>query len=104
MEVDGRGLAAVVVGDPAEAIAAAVHEQEVTSREIAGRVEQAATDTKSMAQNVSTISKSAEYTGIATSELRDASESLSRHSELLRQEVHVFLADIRGDRRRVKAP
>jgi methyl-accepting chemotaxis protein len=76
-------------------IAAAVEEQGAATQEIARNVEQAATGTNEVSSNIAGVNAAANETGASSEELLTAAQELSRQSEVLREEVNVFLDNIR---------
>ena len=80
----------------AAAIASAVEEQGAATQEIARNVAEAATGTKEVSRNVARLSEVASETGSTASQVRDASNELSRQGENLSIEVDRFLAAVRS--------
>ena len=77
-------------------IAAAVEEQSAATQEIARNVEQASAGTQEVSSNITGVTQAAKDTGIAASNIRDASVRLTRQSESLRSEVDTFLNTVRA--------
>jgi methyl-accepting chemotaxis protein len=100
----GQAVAAIqtFVGTIAEineisgAIASAVDQQSGATREIAGNVQQAATGTSEVTDNILGVKEAANQTGVAASKLLAASTGLSSQSEQLKIEVNGFLGSIRA--------
>ncbi|MFY7958922.1 MAG: methyl-accepting chemotaxis protein [Elsteraceae bacterium] len=80
----------------AATIAAAVEEQGAATMEIARNVQQAAAGAGAVSENISGVSRSAEETGAASSQIQIASSELARQGETLRLEVHGFLERVRA--------
>jgi methyl-accepting chemotaxis protein len=77
-------------------IASAVEEQGAATQEIARNVQQAAAGTGQVSQNISGVTTAASDTGSAASQVLSSASELSRQSEVLRSEVHKFLATVRA--------
>jgi methyl-accepting chemotaxis protein len=100
----GQAVAAIqaFVGTIAEineisgAIASAVDQQNGATREIAGNVQQAATGTSEVTDNILGVKEAASETGVAASKLLAASTGLSSQSDQLKIEVNGFLGSIRA--------
>jgi methyl-accepting chemotaxis protein len=80
----------------AAAIAAAVEEQGAATGEIARNVQQTAASTQEVTQNIAGVSRAANTTGAAASEVLDAASGLSRQAEQLTVEVASFLSGVRA--------
>jgi methyl-accepting chemotaxis protein len=78
------------------AIASAVDQQSGATREIAGSVQQAATGTSDVRENILGVNQAASEAGIAASRLLEASNGLSSQSEQLKIEVDGFLGSIQA--------
>ena len=78
------------------AIASAVDQQNGATREIAGNVQQAATGTTEVRDNILGVTKAADEAGAAASKLLEASCGLSSQSEQLKVEVDGFLGSIQA--------
>ena len=100
----GEAVAAIqtFVGTIAEineisgAIASAVDQQSGATREIAGNVQQAATGTSDVRDNIIGVTEAANEAGAAAAKLLEASSGLSSQSEQLKIEVNNFLGSIRA--------
>lgn len=77
-------------------IAAAVEEQSVATREIAGNVQQAAESSDQVLSHAGEVSRASSETGESATQMVAATTELSNQSELLRNEVDKFLAVVRG--------
>jgi methyl-accepting chemotaxis protein len=77
------------------AVAAAIEEQDVATREIARNVQQAAQGTQMIADNILGVQRAAEGTGKASSEVLAAAGELFRDSEKLSTEVDHFIKRVR---------
>jgi methyl-accepting chemotaxis protein len=80
----------------AAAIAAAVEQQDATTREIARNVQQAAQGTAQVATNIESVSRGASETGSASSHVLSSARSLATESSRLKLELSKFLATIRA--------
>jgi len=78
------------------AIAAAVERQNVSTKEIARNVQQAAAGTEEVNANIETVSLAANETGSAARQVMGATESLTRRADDLSREVTRFLAGVRS--------
>ncbi len=77
-------------------IASAVEEQGAATREIASNVQQAAQGTGDIATNIAGVSRAANETGAAATQVLGAAGELSKQSEALRRDVDSFLATVRA--------
>ena len=78
------------------AIASAVEEQSVATREISANAGQAATGTDEVARNVEGVRAAAGDAGSAANQVLSASGELAKQSEALRLEVDSFIARVRA--------
>jgi methyl-accepting chemotaxis protein len=78
------------------AIASAIEEQGLATKEIARNVQQAARGTHEVTSNISGVQQAANDTGTAATQVLGAAEQLSRQSNDLASEVNRFLADVRA--------
>jgi methyl-accepting chemotaxis protein len=77
-------------------IASAVEEQSAATKEIANNVSQAAQSTAEVSENVVGVTKAANDTGVAASQMLSAASELAKQSEALQLEVDKFLVGIRA--------
>jgi methyl-accepting chemotaxis protein len=84
------------ISDIAAAIAAAVEEQSAATREISRNVQQAASGTIQVADNISEVSDGAGATGKASAQVLQAAQQLSGQGRNLRAEVDRFLGTVRA--------
>jgi methyl-accepting chemotaxis protein len=77
-------------------IAAAVEEQSAATGEIARTVQRTATATDAVSRNIGAVSRNANDTGAAASQVLAAAGELSRQSEQLTGEVKGFVAGVRA--------
>jgi methyl-accepting chemotaxis protein/aerotaxis receptor len=77
------------------AIASAVEEQGATTQEVARNVQDAAQGAQQVSSNVGNLERGAAETGIASSEVLSAAQTLSRDSSRLKAEINNFLSTIR---------
>jgi methyl-accepting chemotaxis protein len=80
----------------AATISAAVEEQSASTQEIARNVQQAAQGTSDVSSNIVHVSKAADETGAAASQVLGSARDLSKQSETLRSELDRFLGVIRA--------
>jgi methyl-accepting chemotaxis protein len=78
------------------AIAAAVEEQGAATREISRNVQQAAHGTTQVSSNITDVQRGAGETGVASSQVLSAAQSLSGDSNRLKLEVGKFLNTVRA--------
>jgi methyl-accepting chemotaxis protein len=76
-------------------IATAVDQQGVATREIAGSLQQAATGTREVNDNIVSVTKASDEAGGAASKMLQAAAGLSAQSERLKSEVDAFLGSLR---------
>jgi methyl-accepting chemotaxis protein len=77
-------------------IAAAVEEQSAATQEISRNVQEAATGTTQISKNVGGVTKAANDTGVAANQMLGAAADLAKQSDILRNEVGKFLANVRA--------
>jgi methyl-accepting chemotaxis protein len=77
------------------AIAAAVEEQGVATREISSNVQQAAHGTQQVSSNIADVQRGTSETESASSQVLSAAQSLSGESTRLKLEVGKFLDSVR---------
>jgi len=77
-------------------IASAVDQQGATTNEIARNVSQAAQGTQEVSSNIAGVSRAAAETGIVSSQIVEAANDLVRQSDILRQQVDEFLAQVKA--------
>ena len=78
------------------AIASAVDQQNGATREISGNIQQAATCTGNVNENILGVTQAASVADLAASKLLEASTGLSSQSEQLKIEVNSFLGSVRA--------
>jgi methyl-accepting chemotaxis protein len=78
------------------AIAAAVEEQGAATQEISRNVQQAAQGTQQVSSNITDVQRGAGETGLASSQVLSAAQSLSGDSNRLKLEVSKFLSSVRA--------
>lgn len=84
------------VNDVSAAIAAALEEQDATTRDIAKNMSEAAGGTDAVVKTISNVRKSAQDSGAASATVSKAVGSLSQQSEELRAQVAGFIKQIRA--------
>jgi methyl-accepting chemotaxis protein len=77
-------------------IAAAVEEQGAATQEISRNVQQAAQGTQQVSANITDVQRGASETGLASSQVLSAAQSLSSDSNRLKLEVGKFLDSVRA--------
>ncbi len=83
------------VGAITTSIAAAVEEQGAATAEIARNVQQTASSTQTVSSNIAGVSRAANDTGAAATQVLGAAGDLSRQAETLSSEVNSFIAKVR---------
>jgi methyl-accepting chemotaxis protein len=78
------------------AIAAAVEQQGAATQEISRNVQQAAHGTQQVSSNITDVRRGASETGLASSQVLSAAQSLSGDSNRLKLEVGKFLSSVRA--------
>ena len=84
------------VNEIATTIASAVEEQGAATQEIARNVQQAAKGTNDVSTNIAGVTRAADQTGSAASQVQNSAAALARQGDALRVEVDDFLAAIRA--------
>ncbi len=84
------------LSDISSAIAAAVEEQGASTQEISRNVQQAAQGTQQVSSNITDVQRGAGETGLASSQVLSAAQSLSGNSNRLKLEVDKFLNSVRA--------
>jgi len=84
------------INEVTTAIAAAVEQQGAATREIARNIQHAAGGTSEVSSNIIGVSAASAEAGSAAGEVLDASGALRREADILRDEIHAFLANIRA--------
>ena len=84
------------INENSTAIAGAVEEQSVTTREIATNVQQAATGTREVTTNIAGVSMAAQTTGQIAAEVNSAAAELARQAQSMQSELETFLSEIRS--------
>lgn len=80
----------------AATIAAAVEEQNAATSEIARNVQQASAGTVEVSSNITGVSRAAEETGAAASQVLGSAGGLAKDAETLKMEVTRFIAQVRA--------
>jgi methyl-accepting chemotaxis protein len=84
------------INDISMTIATAVEQQDVSTREIARNVQEAARGTGEVDTHIEKVNQAAGETGAAAGQVMSATESLTRRAEGLAREVERFLTGIRA--------
>ena len=84
------------VSQVATAIATAVEEQGSATREISGKTQRAAEGTRKVSESISRVTAAADDTGAAAKNVKAAAEMLGSQTEELRDQVIIFLDQIRA--------
>ncbi len=90
------------VDESSAAIAAAMDEQGLATREISRNVQEAAAGTEEVNRNISGVSQASQEVGMASEQVMSAAGELSRQSASMKSMVDQFLINLRegpGDRR-----
>lgn len=85
------------INQSAEVVARAIDEQGVATELISENVAQAAASTQTVTESIGNVTSAASDTGVAAGEVLTASADLSRHSEVLREQVNRFLSRVRSE-------
>jgi methyl-accepting chemotaxis protein len=94
--VQGIGQTISRINEIATTIASAVEEQGAATQEIARNVQQASAGTAEVSTNIVGVTKAANDTGAASTQVLGAAGELSKQSENLRGQVDTFLSKIRA--------
>ncbi|MEH2472782.1 methyl-accepting chemotaxis protein [Nitrobacteraceae bacterium AZCC 2161] len=84
------------INDVSSAIAAAVEQQGAATREIARNIQHAAGGTSEVSSNIVGVSEASLQAGTAANDVLGASGDLRREADILRDEIDVFLSNIRA--------
>jgi methyl-accepting chemotaxis protein len=84
------------INEVTTAIAAAVEQQGVATREIARNIQHAAGGTSEVSSNIIGVSTASAKAGSAASEVLSASGALRHETDVLRSEIDAFLSNIRA--------
>jgi methyl-accepting chemotaxis protein len=84
------------ISDISGAIAAAVEQQNATTKEISRNVLEAARGTSEVASSITDVSAGASQTGSASSQVLSSAKQLAGESQSLHREVEKFLATVRA--------
>lgn len=84
------------INEIAASVAAAVEQQEATTREIARNVQQAAGGTESVSRNIAGVTRAAEDAGNAADLVLASAAELAGQADRLRGEVERFLSGVRA--------
>ncbi|MCG6203859.1 methyl-accepting chemotaxis protein [Rhodopseudomonas sp. HC1] len=80
----------------ASTIASAVEEQGAATQEISRNIQQAAIGTQEVSSNIVEVQRGATETGSASGQVLSAAQSLSRDSNMLKEQVSSFLSTVRA--------
>lgn len=83
------------IGSTTAAIAAAVEEQDAATREISRNAQEVAQGTQEVTSNVSGIAEAASNSGKSAGDVLEASDQLSKGSQVLRSKLDEFLQQLR---------
>ena len=84
------------ISEISSGVAAAIEEQDATTREIARSVQQAAQGAAQVATNITEVNRGATETGAASGEVLRAAEKLAAQGNLLKSEVARLLESMRA--------
>jgi len=94
--IQGVGTTIARIDEITTTIAAAVEEQEATTREIASNVDGAARGTEAVSTTIAEVSGAATEAGLEASSAAESAAALARQSGELERQVSTFLAHIRA--------
>ena len=94
--IDGIGTRIREISAVATAIAAAIEEQGVATREIVRNVSEAASGTGAVRGNIASVAGAAEETGTAANQVLSSASALAREADHLSVEVRHFLDTVRA--------
>jgi methyl-accepting chemotaxis protein len=94
--IQSIGTTIASMNEISTSIAAAIEEQGATTNEIVRSVEQAAESTGSVSKNIGGVTRAADETGQAASQVLSAAADLAKQSVTLEQEVDRFLEQVRA--------
>jgi len=94
--IRGVGTTIARIDEITTTIAAAVEEQEATTREIASNVDGAARGTEAVSTTIAEVSGAATEAGLEASSVAESAAALARQSGELESQVGTFLAHIRA--------
>jgi methyl-accepting chemotaxis protein len=94
--IQSIGKTIINISEISTMIASAVEEQGAATEEIARNVEQAAAGTQDVSSNIASVNEGATETGVASNEVLDATNTLTKETVSLQSNVHQFLSDIRA--------
>jgi len=94
--IRGVGTTIARIDEITTTIAAAVEEQEATTREIASNVDGAARGTEAVSTTIAEVSGAATEAGLEASSVAESAAALARQSGELERQVGTFLAHIRA--------
>jgi methyl-accepting chemotaxis protein len=84
------------INEVTTAISAAVNEQGIATREIARNIKDAVGGTSQVSSNIAGVSAASAAAGAAAGKVLSASGALRHEADVLRDEIHEFLASIRA--------
>ena len=93
-----KGIGGIIteVNEVAAKIAAAVREQGVATEEISRSTRHAAQGTRNVAANITGVKNDADAAAAAADDVKQASDTLETQSQLLGDQIHQFLGNIRA--------
>lgn len=94
--VEGIRKTIAEMNEIATMIASAVEEQGAATSEISRNIQEAATGTQSVSDSIVNVRAGSEQTGTASSEVLEASKTLSERFNILRQEVEQFVGSVKA--------
>ena len=94
--IRGVGTTITKIDEITTTIAAAVEQQEATTREIASNVDGAARGTAAVSTTIAEVSGAVTEAGLEASSVAEAAAALARQSDQLESQVGAFLAHIRA--------
>ena len=93
--IQGIGGTIASINEITTAIASAVEEQGAATQEIARNIQEAAQRTGQVSQTIVNVNQAAVQTGETSNKVLTSAETVSRHADDLRGDIHAFLTNIR---------
>ncbi len=95
-EIDGVAKAMLRINDVTTSVAAAVDQQNSATQEIAQNIQQTAAGTQDVSSNIEEVRSAAQQSSEAASEVVTVVRELTNQSDVLRNELDVFLSKLRS--------
>lgn len=94
--IQGIGRTILSVNEISTGIATAVEQQGAATREIAQNIQEASAGTADVSRNITGVTEAAGEAGRSSGQVLEAAGELSTQAARLRQEVDIFLANVRA--------